>query len=227
MSQYQNRKPIPRTILNEYRLSLKAPIEEKLGGTKEPGLRLSVLYNNPRIDVFTGIPNDKEYGVIKAPMDPLTFFTFLERFKEIIEGENDQTFKILNYTGMPSNKTVVSTTIAGKDKDGIVWLSVIAEGRPRIKFKVLPSNYHIFKDKDGNDLDLSKVSYYTAKGWVNQFGSLVPNVMNSFYEAPDGSGKPKQHNSSGYGNTSNPNTNYDKKSDFNAKEDLSEDDITF
>lgn len=220
--------PIKKNILNEWRLSIKGPVMKDLGATKEAGLKIGVIKNNPRIDVFTGVPNDKDSGVIRAPMDAVTMASFLAMLEKVIDGPNDTASKIINFTGPPNNKVVISTTMFGKDKKGVVWLSLTAENRPLIKFKLLPNDYHHFKNRDGSDLDMGELSVIYATGWVKIMSGLLPVVMTNEYVEPEPYNQGPQQNSSAYGKNNNPNTNY-KKSDFNKKPDIKvdEDDLVF
>lgn len=234
----QRYAPIKKNILNEYRLSVKGPIMEKMGATRESGLRISVLKNNPRFDVFTHVPNDKDNGVIRAPMDGTTFFAILEKLKEMVKGPNDVAVKVVNLTGPPNNKVVMSTTMFGKDKKGVMWMSVTADDRPQIKFKLLPSDYHHFRHKDGEVFTEDEASITFTKGFIKMFSGLVSNVMQADYVEPEpynAMPKGKQYNNSGYGNNSNPNAGYDKK-EFNkppqqapekTSSDAAEDDLSF
>lgn len=214
MAQQQPYKPIPKNPLNDYRLALRTDKIEKMGGDREPVLRLNIIKNNPRIDVYTGIPNDVDRGRISAPMDPVTFMTLMGLIESIARGENDVVKKITNYTGRPEEKRVISTTYVGKDKNGCVFISVTAKDRPKVKFKFLPSAYHVFMDKDGTIMDEGKVTEATALGWVKLVSSYTPHLIINQYEEPE------------YGNN-NTQQSAQPKPPVNTASDIEDDDLGF
>lgn len=208
----QFQKPLPKTAFNEYKMRLKGPMQE--GGKFPPNLSVSVIRNQPRIDVFTEVPNDKNNGKITAAMDALTFFALLEALKLVIDGEPDQQLKVPNMSGPPQNKFLASTTLVGKDKEGRVYISVVAKERPMIKFVFSPSDYHPgMIRKDGVELDEAELSVIYARAWRRLMTELTPNVLDSYYEVPEprnkgggggnfnkGSGYNKGGNGGGYNN---------------------------
>jgi hypothetical protein len=179
-SQNQNRPPLPKTIFDEMKLRLSGPLQE--GASRPPSLRVKVIRNNPRIDVFTNIPNDKDGGRISAPMEAATMFALLERLRQHVDGEPSQQTKIENKTGMPGQQVTLSTTVIGKDQEGRVFISIIAEDRPRIKFVFLPSAWHTFAHKDGSPYNEAELSCVYAKGWVRLMELLITNVMDNYFE---------------------------------------------
>ncbi len=185
MAQDDNfRKPLPKTAFNEYKLRLRGPMQE--GGKRPPNLSVSVIRNQPRIDVFTEVPNDKDNGKITAAMDSLTFFALLEALEMVIDGEPDNQLKVPNMKGAPQNKFLASTTLVGKDKDGRVYISVVAKERPMIKFVFLPSDYHPnIQRRDGTPLDEAELSIIYARAWRRLMCELTPNVLDSHFEPPE------------------------------------------
>lgn len=178
------RKPLPKTAFNEYKLRLRGPIQD--GGKRPPNLSVSVIRNQPRIDVFTEVPNDKNNGKITAAMDSLTFFALLEALDMVIDGEPDNQLKVPNMTGAPQNKFLASTTLVGKDKDGRVYISVVAKERPMIKFVFLPSDYHPgIQRRDGTPLNEAELSVIYARAWRRLMCELTPNVLDSHFDPPE------------------------------------------
>lgn len=109
---------------------------------------------NPRISVFTSVPDDTNKGVLSAPMNPETFDILMGFLENVSNGAPGRSFYIKNMTRPrqeEGSKTIpekihVSDTWVGKDKDGIVWISVRAPNRPVIAFQFLVSDFHaLFK----------------------------------------------------------------------------------
>ena len=175
----QARPTYTKSIFDEIKLRLTGPMQEN--ATRPPSLRVSVVKNNPRIDVFTNIANDTDYGKIPAPMEGITMYALLEALNKHIDGGPDQHTMIENKVGMPGEQRTLTTTVLGKDIEGRVFISVIAEGRPKIKFVFLPSAWHSFSHKDGTAYGEAELSCLCAKGWVNMVSNLMANVMNTHY----------------------------------------------
>lgn len=176
-------KPIPKTAMDEYKLKLSAPLQD--GQTKAATLSVGLINNSPRINVWTNINGDKDNGRISAPMDSITFIALIGELEKIIDGENDVQVKIVNRTGKPGETFVVSTTVLGKDKEGRVFISVVAENRPKIKFTFLPSEWHMLTHKDGTPYTESALSVTYAKAWSRLLSSLLPTVLTNYYVQPE------------------------------------------
>lgn len=184
MSQdYQQQKPLPKTAFNEYKLRILGPIQD---GAKFPSaLQVSVIKNQPRLDVFTNIPNDRDYGKISAPMDSLTAMAVIMELERIIDGDNDTQVKIVNKSGWKESIKVISNTYIGKDKEGRVWISITAQDRAKIKFVFLPSEWHMVVHRDGTPYSEAELSVVYARAWVNLFKQLIPNVLDTHYMEPE------------------------------------------
>lgn len=123
---------------------------------------------HPRFIVNTGV-RGKE-GLINFPSDVATITYFLSRLKEVADAEPGTRFSIDSFTTLyendkpTKNKRLVSTVYVGKSAAGIVYISVIAENRPKIIFEIKPSEYHVFKDKDGEKIADDFISKTMAKG---------------------------------------------------------------
>lgn len=181
MADYQQeRKPLPKTAFDEMKLRIPGPFQE--GARRPPSLKVSVIKNNPRIDVFTNIEGDADNGRISAPMDAMTFFSLITKVEDIAGGEPDQQIKIANKTGAPGYQKAISHTLVGKDKEGRCFISVIAQDRPKIKFTFLPSDWHSLAHKDGTPVEEAETSCLFARGWARLMSELAPNVMDSYFE---------------------------------------------
>lgn len=173
------RKPIPKSILDESKLTLKAK-SDKYPDTVAT-LKVSVLNNNPRITVFTGVKSEGNNGVIFAPMDGVTFYIFLETLSEVIAGPREHRLTIANHNVRDGEKKVISRTVIGKDVDGIVYLGLVAPDRAKFKFEFRISDWHQLVDASGKELPASETSAMKAKAWVNLMERLVSNVMTDQY----------------------------------------------
>lgn len=196
MSEERTNMPTP-TIFNEYKLKLIGPKQE--GASKPPTLSVNVWRNNPRIEVKTNVPNDRDYGRINAPMDILSFNDLIEYIDIIANGPNGEMLPVKNNVGAPGFEKQVSTTIVGKDAEGRMYISVTAKDRPKIKFVFKPSNWHVFCKKDFvTPLSEAEVSVPSAKAWAKTFQTLVNTYIANNYVHVDFS-KDKADNKKNYG----------------------------
>lgn len=197
------RKPLPKTALSEYKLRLEAPAPE--GGTRKPSLAFSVAKNQPRISVYTNIESDRNRGMVIAKMDTPTFFGFLQLLRNVIEGESDTKYSIENkehtfFNGERSREPkVTSTTVVGKDREGRVFIGVVAKNITPIKFIFGPTDYHHLVHKDGTPFTQAELSVLYAKGYLELLHNLIPSVLDTHYTEPE----PRNNNRGGGGGGGN------------------------
>ena len=151
--------------------------------TKRPNLILGYRDGNPRFVVNTGAPGVE--GMINYPMDNITLVSILNYLKDIANGEPGRKVSIDSLTTHYENnqstnqKKVVSTLYIGKSKEGIVYLSILAEGKPKVVFSIKPSPWHVFKDGDKNAIPDSDVSVKLALGIADTLLNVVSmNILN-------------------------------------------------
>lgn len=171
-------------------LSCKCPADQ----SKWSSLIWGLYANNPRITVYTGDPSDqgesKGYGKITANLDLPTFYAFLQAMYEVIDSEGEFKTKLENKNfifpqGKRSEKPVnVSDLWFGKDKDGIIWISVTARDRPKIKFTFGPTEFHNFVNGDGSQASPAKISKLYAKAYVKILENMMTNMAVDNYVEP-------------------------------------------
>lgn len=155
---------------------------EGSGDNKRARLVLGFRDGHPRLTVYTGL-SGKE-GIVPFPADAATMVYFLNRLKEVASGERGTRYSIDSLSNVYENdkptkqKRVVSTMYIGKSSEGIVYLSVLAENRPKVVFEIKPSEYHVFKDKDGQKVPDDVISVTMAKGLSDfMLGILSDGIM--------------------------------------------------
>lgn len=138
-----------------------------------PGKRSRLVWSsfrgNPRITVFTGVQGDTGKGVINAPMNPETFDIAMAKLIAMANDPKEDRMKVECFTtlkgsdGQRSQERVkLSDFIFGRDANGIMWLSVVAENRPKIKFEFHVSDFHKLYGKDGNQFTAADASSLQA-----------------------------------------------------------------
>lgn len=193
-----------QNALAEWKLKLVG--ERVNGGKKNPTLGIQVYKNNPRITVRTNVEGDKDYGKINAPMDSPTFFALMALIRQVADGPSGKRYSIdnKNFTfamGKRSERPVViSTTFVGKNEEGVVYIAVVADGRPKIQFPFLSSSYHVMRTADGSELSKAEASVCYAKGYATMMENLVPHILANEFEVNDFGNKGGGNNNRGGGN---------------------------
>jgi len=203
-----------KNILDHRKLSLSVPCP---GDTsKNSTLMWMLVANNPRMVVWTNDPNDtgeaNGYGKITANLDAAIFTMFLNMLGEIIEKEGEQKEYVtcMNYIfpgGKRSDRPVlVSTLYCGKDKEGMIWVSLVAKNRPIIKFVFGENEFHHFFNGDGTPADKAKVSQRYARAYIRLLYGLMEHLMVTNYVEPPkrdaGAAAAAAGGNSSYGNKS-------------------------
>lgn len=180
--------PRQKNAMDEFKLRLSCP---PVNGAPKPGsFAVSLVNNNPRIDVYTNVPNDKQNGNIRAAMDMPVFYMLLQAMEDSIALEDSQVLKIqnLNYTFFEGKRSdapkLVSTTCVGRDKEGCLFIAVVAKDRPYLKFNMLPSNFHVMIGVDGNPLDKRQASNYFMRGYRKMMENMMAAVAVKEYVEP-------------------------------------------
>ena len=158
----------------------------------------------PRITVFTNDPNDKGPGivnsVISAPVDMATMHIFLTLLEQIATGPNDIKNKVDCFTlkwvdGQRTDERILLSEIwIGKDSEGMVWISLIAPARPKIKFTYRVSDWHgIYKtdgvqmtEAEGSTLAALAACFLLKQAYSTVFSGTLNGAISvqSFSDAP-------------------------------------------
>lgn len=187
-----------KIALDNSKLNLQAPN----AAGKMATLKFGFVNNNPRLTVWTNDPNDTtDNGKITAALNLPVFFDWLEIIKDAAMAENGFKAAIENknyiFPGGKRSETPVVTSrlIAGKDENGLVYVSVTAHQRPNLKFVFKTDSYHSFKDGQGNEMDRALASKYCALGFYNLMSRLYAHLaVSEFVEI-----QPKQGGNGGGG----------------------------
>ena len=221
-----------KNALSNSKLSLSAPCPTAKGSYSQ--LRVDIYNNNPRIVVRTNDPADrsKSFGQITAALDGGVFFAFLQILKNAIEapGEFKEKVECHNHVWKDNQRskdiTHVTDLLVGKDREGVVWISVVAkdDDRPVIKFpfSVNDNRYHRFVHGDGTPYTKAELSVLTATGFYHLMTQLIPHLMVTEYVAPQppaggnnrGNYQNAGNSNAGPGRASKPADDYDADINF-------------
>lgn len=206
--------PKPKGPLDN-KITLFSPVQGQPG--KKSRLSWGVYQNNPRVIVYTNCENnvskENDYGKITAALDAPVFFGVLELLESLGDKPNDTKFKIenKNYTwfGRQRSETpvVVSELWVGKDKEGVLWISITATGRPKIVFYFEFSDYHYFLHGDGSPLTKQESSVLACKAYCKLLRGMYENLLVTGFIDPNIAKEASQNGdrqSSGYQKQSAP-----------------------
>lgn len=180
-------------------------------GPRRPRLVFSFRDGNPRITVYT-----TEIGnMISFPSEPLVFGGLLETLRGIVDAEPGSKEMITSEApeyedNKPTKRQrLVSTLYVGKSKEGLIYFSVIAEGKPKLIFTFRPSVFHKFLGEDKNPISDAVVSKRLALGLINTLTQVLANCVVQYTNEEYGFGgrKPyaiKSPNGGGSETTKNP-----------------------
>ena len=151
------------------------------GDNKRPRMVFSFRDGNPRFVVYTGLQGKE--GVINFPCDAIHMTASMLMVEDIANGNPGEKFMLESLRTVYENdkptkeKQVAATLHAGKSKDGIMYFSVISEGRPKIVFPLKTSPFHVFRDTGKNIMTDAYVSQKMALGLSSIIRQLVGDVL--------------------------------------------------
>lgn len=190
MSDYNQQAPRPKTILNHRSLSMFAPN----GEGKFASLGFDFKKNDPIITVRTNIPGDanNDFGRIQAQIPLDYFYTVLEMlvyaanatepFRWAYEHKDK---KFIGQGKMTDGPVLIYRLIVGREESGVVFLSIVQEKRPNIKFSFLNNTKTTFKDNDGNEMPKAIESKLLTLGKVASLRDLMPIILKDNYKHPE------------------------------------------
>lgn len=179
----------PIKILDFDKMQMWTPTPGAPG--KRAKLGFGIRDGNPRITVFTNDPKDTaSKGIIYAAMNPETFFAFLQLFEKVVRSTEETKMKIdcfgLRYENDKPTKDriLLSELYFGRGVDGIVWISVVAENRPKIKFDFRISDFHGIFNGQGNQISEAEASQLEALAKIGLLRTVYANMIAKNIENP-------------------------------------------
>lgn len=158
---------------------------------KRAKLGFSIRDGNPRITVFTNDPKDTiNKGIIYAAMNPETFFAFLALFEKVIKSQEEVKTKIDCFGTRWENdkptkeRILISELYFGRTAEGIVWISLVAENRPKIKFDFKISDFHGIFRGDGKQISEAESSQLEALAKLGLLRTIYSNMIAKAIENP-------------------------------------------
>lgn len=149
---------------------------------KRASLKLSFRDGKPRFVVSTGMASGRD-GMINFPMDIPHFVAVMNLLKDVANGPKgniihvDSSGSVYENNKPTSQLEVKATLHFGKTVQGVTYISITAENKPKIIFPFQPSRYHEFRNTDKSKLDPELVSKSMTCGLVDMLLSSVAQLM--------------------------------------------------
>lgn len=174
-----------KTVLDDNVLKLYA---EKLPeGTGRPAFSWYFQNNNPRIDVYTNMPNDPDNGKIRADIGINVAYEILCELEDLSESTTDEEYnarwenhgRTWNRAENRSNKELSpkSNIVVGRDKKGRIYIALLSVGgdRPKIRFYFGENIYRklYINGQPASDAELSRRA---VRGWLKSIEHLLPII---------------------------------------------------
>lgn len=202
-----------KTVLDDNVLKLYA---EKLPeGTGRPAFSWYFQNNNPRIDVYTNMPNDPDNGKIRADIGINVAYEILCELEDLSEATTDEEYnarwenhgRTWNRAENRSNKELSpkSNIVVGRDKKGRIYIALLSVGgdRPKIRFYFGENIYRklYINGQPASDAELSRRA---VRGWLKSIEHLLPVIAAINWEEKvreDGGNNNNRGNGGGYNNS--------------------------
>lgn len=162
------------------RLGLYNPGEK---GDPPATLTWAVMDGNPRLIARTGEKATEEngYGKITAALDIGMAGVVFELLEKALTSEPGWKIKVPNRSTYVDNRRFdppqhVNDVAIGKDTEGRIWISIIQEGRPTIRFYMMPSSWHSLVSADGSVPAADEMSAIFTRGYLRIGPELIAAV---------------------------------------------------
>jgi len=162
------------------RLGLYNPGEK---GDPPATLTWAVMDGNPRLIARTGEKATEEngYGKITAALDIGMAGVVFELLEKALTSEPGWKIKVPNRSTYVDNRRFdppqhVNDVAIGKDTEGRIWISIIQEGRPTIRFYMMPSSWHSLINADGSVPAADEMSAIFTRGYLRIGPELIAAV---------------------------------------------------
>lgn len=164
---------------------------------------LSFRDGNPRFVAYTG-GNGKD-SILNFPCDNIHMSTSMIQLEDIAKSPNEAQITCDSMVAVYENdkptkeKKVIGKLMIGKTKEGVVYIGVVAEGKPKIIFPFKPSDFHVFRNANKEVMQLKDVSKDMAIGFTRVVLTAISMIMVNYTneEYDDGPRKPTLITSNG------------------------------
>lgn len=182
-----------KTALDDSKLKLFGDAFEGTAGQK-PSLSIYYKDNNPRIDVYTNVVNDKDKGLIRAAIHVRKL---MEMYVIGMMLASDHTEKcyVIDIEDNPwiqaekrrsKDPVVVARILMGRDKEGEMFISLLSNdnSRPKIRFPFRDSPYGKISIRGGT-ISKAELSTIVGQGYIQGVKDLYVAIAAADYVHPE------------------------------------------
>lgn len=137
-----------------------------------------------RATVFTNDPADSDpKQMISLPIDASVFGSLMDLVVRCARSKEETRFiadifaPVRDDAKKIVDKSNIGQVLVGRDADGIVWMSLQVEGRPKVKCVFSPGNFVTFKKADGTEFAQNEASSLYAIGYTEMLRSTMNHLV--------------------------------------------------
>lgn len=199
----ENRFQAPPRKKNYVDFARLARSADKLpNADQRPRLVYTVKKQDVCLDVYTGLPNDKNNGRIGVKLDVENFMLYIGLINKVAEGDAGVSYEMKIKDFVWKNRVrseepkLQATIVVGKTKEGKCYVALLSYDteRPKIRFFFEPFYLHELT-QNGKEPDAAYVSALVARAHAAGLAQVVPMVLVTEFEEPP----PKEGNRGGGG----------------------------
>lgn len=147
-------------------------------GGRDANGRVARMHTSVRRDcVSLSAPFDGEWVSVLFPISE--FDTLLLGIKQMIVAKEPTVGEVDAHIGAGENRRLDGTVRFGRDEDGIVYITIVNNGREQ-RFDFRPSDNYVWKI-NGQPLPMSDASRRNAQAWVDRMGDYCAQELRDNY----------------------------------------------
>ena len=147
-------------------------------GGRDANGRVARMHTSIRRDcVSLSAPFDGEWVSVLFPISE--FDTLLLGIKQMIVAKEPTVGEVDAHIGAGENRRLDGTVRFGRDEDGIVYITIVNNGREQ-RFDFRPNDNYVWKI-NGQPLPMSDASRRNAQAWVDRMGDYCAQELRDNY----------------------------------------------
>ena len=209
-----------------------------LSAKNEQGKRanwtVKVSGNKVRLTVWSGIDGDVDNGKIALVLDPEQWYQVMSLLEYTIQNRRDDAYvnmveiKAIGREGYKAGPKPTGDIYIGRDKEGVIFISMVIFNRPKIKFNFEDGYWYQYKKKDGGEWSKVDASELVAKAYLTRANHIISTLLVTDYVDKEqreriGGNRKGGNNKSTYNN----NDDFSGGSSSSSDSDTYDDDIGF
>lgn len=210
----------PNNALDEWKLRLLGPVLE--GAQRQSSMRVAMISNQLRFQVFTNLDDAPDKGMLQARMSSPVMNAFLIGMEQILAGTRENIRLTCQHVDDQKQRFLEITVLGGRTEAGEIFIGFAPEkaGAKPCRFMLTFDEFHQLLDREGEPLSKREHSDLFAAGWLRVLRDVSSSVLAFNFkdrndEAPaDGAAAQPAQQSGGYqggGNSGGNNGGYQKK----------------